>query len=119
MRQLCKRVAIQNAIFGRRDANVPAVVIPDLILQASTAAMDADQVRHDEGEKVVTGPQPAYDNCMSPLAIVLLVLATVAAMEGVRSEEHTSELQSLMRISYAVFGLKKKNLKTLTQQHDD
>src|SRR3546814_4092274 len=26
----------------------------------------------------------------------------------VRSEEHTSELQSLMRISYAVFGLKKK-----------
>src|SRR3546814_5735894 len=30
---------------------------------------------------------------------------------GVRSEEHTSELQSLMRISYAVFCLKKKNNK--------
>src|SRR3546814_4438567 len=29
--------------------------------------------------------------------------------EGFRSEEHTSELQSLMRISYAVFCLKKKN----------
>src|SRR3546814_21153260 len=29
----------------------------------------------------------------------------------VRSEEHTSELQSLMRISYAVFCLKKKNIK--------
>src|SRR3546814_4770606 len=29
-----------------------------------------------------------------------------------RSEEHTSELQSLMRISYAVFCLKKKTLKT-------
>src|SRR3546814_2910566 len=28
-----------------------------------------------------------------------------------RSEEHTSELQSLMRISYAVFCLKKKNTK--------
>src|SRR3546814_3930451 len=28
--------------------------------------------------------------------------------EGMRSEEHTSELQSLMRISYAVFCLKKK-----------
>src|SRR3546814_4637480 len=27
---------------------------------------------------------------------------------GERSEEHTSELQALMRISYAVFGLKKK-----------
>src|SRR3546814_6102071 len=30
---------------------------------------------------------------------------------GVRSEEHTSELQSLMRISYAVFCLKKKKTK--------
>src|SRR3546814_5180065 len=30
---------------------------------------------------------------------------------GDRSEEHTSELQSLMRISYAVFCLKKKNKK--------
>src|SRR3546814_2908289 len=33
---------------------------------------------------------------------------------NIRSEEHTSELQSLMRISYAVFCLKKKNtIKTL------
>src|SRR3546814_7785303 len=31
-----------------------------------------------------------------------------AALAAVRSEEHTSELQSLMRISYAVFCLKKK-----------
>src|SRR3546814_9771907 len=42
-----------------------------------------------------------------------------------RSEEHTSELQSLMRISYAVFCLKKKKTSTcyntitkLTQKHD-
>src|SRR3546814_1884217 len=33
-----------------------------------------------------------------------------------RSEEHTSELQSLMRISYAVFRLKKKNTKTIITQ---
>src|SRR3546814_5177020 len=32
-------------------------------------------------------------------------------VEEYRSEEHTSELQSLMRISYAVFCLKKKNKK--------
>src|SRR3546814_10063684 len=37
---------------------------------------------------------------------VVLVLALGG---DVRSEEHTSELQSLMRISYAVFCLKKKN----------
>src|SRR3546814_1782206 len=35
----------------------------------------------------------------------------------IRSEEHTSELQSLMRISYAVFCLKKKKPNTTT--HDD
>src|SRR3546814_4977233 len=38
-------------------------------------------------------------------------LATVELLAPIdhRSEEHTSELQSLMRISYAVFCLKKKN----------
>src|SRR3546814_3722852 len=35
--------------------------------------------------------------------------------DAVRSEEHTSELQSLMRISYAVFCLKKQNTSTLRQ----
>src|SRR3546814_5464836 len=39
-------------------------------------------------------------------------IADVTA-DFVRSEEHTSELQSLMRISYAVFCLKKKRQKSL------
>src|SRR3546814_3044101 len=44
-----------------------------------------------------------------------------ADRQGVRSEEHTSELQSLMRISYAVFCLKKNtNTKqTSRPQHDN
>src|SRR3546814_1012892 len=36
-----------------------------------------------------------------------------------RSEEHTSELQSLMRISYAVFCLKKKNTMTTSTKRED
>src|SRR3546814_7234745 len=36
------------------------------------------------------------------------VIESVSFTGGPRSEEHTSELQSLMRISYAVFCLKKK-----------
>src|SRR3546814_3671356 len=36
------------------------------------------------------------------------IMVAVPKPEAVRSEEHTSELQSLMRISYAVFCLKKK-----------
>src|SRR3546814_3906697 len=39
------------------------------------------------------------------------------ADEIARSEEHTSELQSLMRISYAVFCLKKKTEQTTKAQH--
>src|SRR3546814_4727521 len=48
----------------------------------------------------------------------LLSLAAFSAIFGlllIRSEEHTSELQSLMRISYAVFCLKKKT-KTTTDK---
>src|SRR3546814_7824326 len=41
---------------------------------------------------------------VSAFALFLLI-------SGLRSEEHTSELQSLMRISYAVFCLKKKTQK--------
>src|SRR3546814_6458026 len=42
---------------------------------------------------------------------------TMDAGRGLRSEEHTSELQSLMRISYAVFCLKKKKITRDTKQH--
>src|SRR3546814_1622118 len=46
---------------------------------------------------------------------VMEVAAKCADHKEHRSEEHTSELQSLMRISYAVFCLKKKNSKSHKQ----
>src|SRR3546814_6513628 len=56
-----------------------------------------------------------------PLNAFLLTLAGLAVFaaaamvwSGKRSEEHTSELQSLMRISYAVFCLKKTKITTHT-----
>src|SRR3546814_3583518 len=60
---------------------------------------------------------------MAPIAKLIAVVAwknrkypraTRPYSAPIRSEEHTSELQSLMRISYAVFCLKKKK-QTLTQ----
>src|SRR3546814_2703487 len=49
----------------------------------------------------------------------MLLGNVVVRADDARSEEHTSELQSLMRISYAVFCLKKKkNRKILIQQKD-
>src|SRR3546814_5064386 len=46
-----------------------------------------------------------------------LRLTELAARTSIRSEEHTSELQSLMRISYAVFCLKKKINTTNKQRY--
>src|SRR3546814_4899789 len=43
------------------------------------------------------------------VVLVEQVVGVQAQVEVLRSEEHTSELQSLMRISYAVFCLKKKH----------
>src|SRR3546814_4561893 len=50
------------------------------------------------------------------LSLFALLLVLVVAN---RSEEHTSELQSLMRTSYAVFCLKKKNKSKKTMIQDD
>src|SRR3546814_15898516 len=43
-----------------------------------------------------------------------LNVSTAVETLRLRSEEHTSELQSLMRISYAVFCLKKKNINIIS-----
>src|SRR3546814_10080291 len=74
--------------------------------------------------RTIPPPNDAYRNqpprCSrrSPLALAPMAQRPVTAKDGCpacrfyvvqRSEEHTSELQSLMRISYAVFCLKKKN----------
>src|SRR3546814_1542544 len=61
----------------------------------------------------------AFDHVMTQTQVLLHLRATqidIAILEARvltdRSEEHTSELQSLMRISYAVFCLKKKKHQT-------
>src|SRR3546814_9495610 len=52
-------------------------------------------------------------NLLVPIPVPLIVVGAAAIIFALqyfgRSEEHTSELQSLMRTSYAVFCLKKKN----------
>src|SRR3546814_10865383 len=69
----------------------------------------------EAGDLVAHGSQHLGGQRMVALQLLLLELcvrlaekaATLAAQSVGRSEEHTSELQSLMRISYAVFCLKK------------
>src|SRR3546814_5463567 len=52
---------------------------------------------------------PLREHCRLFRGLGTLLGATAEGDGALRSEEHTSELQSLMRISYAVFCLKKKN----------
>src|SRR3546814_3332402 len=66
---------------------------------------------------VILGPVTIGEG--ATVAANSLVLADVPpGYTAMRSEEHTSELQSIMRISYAVFCLKKNNSKTKTRNID-
>src|SRR3546814_4334520 len=57
----------------------------------------------------------ANDDLHKPVSLRSIGINRREQARAVRSEEHTSELQSLMRISYAVFCLKKKNSTTRQQ----
>src|SRR3546814_3703071 len=69
------------------------------------------------------GQSPARGRPAAPRHPLLWLLTLHADLDrpspSLRSEEHTSELQSLMRISYAVFCLKKKKNTYQDKQNQD
>src|SRR3546814_10335598 len=83
----------------------------------TVAALDAvtDALSRMLGQEAKARPGRQHVLDAAYFARVEAIQFTVAHDDGIgwenweRSEEHTSELQSLMRISYAVFCLKKKN----------
>src|SRR3546814_4973453 len=84
-------------------AAVAAVAADDMALGrnplADRVAAHAWSDLDDAADEFMADHQPGLDRALAPLVP--------------RSEEHTSELQSLMRISYAVFCLKKKKHKQI------
>src|SRR3546814_3043475 len=85
-----------------------------LQIQGQAAGPSADRQREagaPEGRPVA---QPHRRRAAGSAAAAGRLVGDGQGGTGPRSEEHTSELQSLMRISYAVFCLKKK---THTQEH--
>src|SRR3546814_4404236 len=81
-------------------------------LAASAASTASWQVKALVEATPISGP--AYDGNSRSASRAMLLVGTLTTT-AIRSEEHTSELQSLMRISYAVFCLKKKKYKTAKQ----
>src|SRR3546814_7808794 len=98
-------------VLGRRDvASAPVNLSGSIGLGARTALLaelvelDAQKAKlaHKRGRIILDEARAAL------VAAGVSDVATRLRNEDIRSEEHTSELQSLMRISSAVFCLKKK-----------
>src|SRR3546814_9426786 len=100
-----------------RTAVVHPVDAPSLLgaVEAAKAGLILPVLVGPEAKIRAAAAQAALD--LAPYEIVptehsdAAAAAAVAMVRAGRSEEHTSELQSLMRISYAVFCLKKKKQK--------
>src|SRR3546814_2022018 len=74
--------------------------------------------RSDDGfDQIRTGEDRPYPVHRIGCVSCGQAIGPSARIAGPRSDEHTSELQSLMRISYAVFCLKKKSQTSLSQIH--
>src|SRR3546814_8947281 len=98
-----------------RDGRVRADVVrvtPDIGgLVTSVAVHDNQAVK--AGDLLFVIDRPRYALAVEQAeARIASAKATLGQARRERSEEHTSELQSLMRISYAVFCLTKKKKKT-------
>src|SRR3546814_1820186 len=104
---LGRAAALAAAIFGSIAVAGGTVAAQDVDLEALEnvpALITADELTYDETNGLVVA---AGNVEISQSDRVLL------ADKVTRSEEHTSELQSLMRISYAVFCLKKNKTQYL------
>src|SRR3546814_155628 len=84
------------------------------LLVRDDARQDGDQHEHRGGTDEITRPEDRNIMQVEMEAVQEETTGRVTRMDHLRSEEHTSELQSLMRISYAVFCLKKKIKRTNT-----
>src|SRR3546814_4905200 len=107
--------ALGNAKSGAQLLNLRRVHHARMIVlvPGKRQAIALDRIGDEQGRAIVAGAVEGLDQRLDAMAAQVghergqrLV---VKAVEQLRSEEHTSELQSLMRISYAVFCLKKKN----------
>src|SRR3546814_2044589 len=86
----------------------------DLGVNAGIVEKSGAWFSHD-GNRIGQGRENAKSFLRQNPDVAQSIERKIRANAGlVRSEEHTSELQSLMRISYAVFCLKKKNSNRIT-----
>src|SRR3546814_9226644 len=102
------QVTVSEGVFEHRRGQLRAA---DRIQQATVASSATDA-----SQRARPCSAAISSSTVAPTTVAPCCRASASAAKSVpRSEEHTSELQSLMRISYAVFCLKKKK----TKQHNE
>src|SRR3546814_14272721 len=99
---ICLCTTFGSFVFFLMIRRPPRSTRTDTLFPYTTLFRSPRELHPDRRHRVA---QPVVDTCLERK------MATCAPFAASRSEEHTSELQSLMRISYAVFCLKKKKTK--------
>src|SRR3546814_2046903 len=94
------RPLVSSLLAGLPQYIGPVMAVPATAAHRTTTVTRRPRRLHGEGRQRAHGLLPATST-------------------GSRSEEHTSELQSLMRISYAVFCLKKKKRSDTKSQENN
>src|SRR3546814_3688675 len=107
-----------GAVRAAIQKGAPVAEVRHEISALDTLFTDAEQVLAPEQASSTSAFVGALTILLREgLEALLVVIAIVAFLrKAERSEEHTSELQSLMRISYAVFCLKKTTYKTTAKR---
>src|SRR3546814_3059883 len=105
-------------VLDRRQEGFGGAVRIDAVTAQSSAAERGIALDHHQPRDGEIGQQPALGRCIKQRGARRTAADHEQRGDG-RSEEHTSELQSLMRISYAVFCLKKKNRTPVTTAYTD
>src|SRR3546814_3005519 len=107
---------LANSPLAVADATRNAAVMAERVQIRTTLPFHHEQFMKPHDERLLVSPFVANseeyneNQDVAPLQSALQHLVTNVSFDALRSEEHTSELQSLMRISYAVFCLKKTNI---------
>src|SRR3546814_8051927 len=111
-----------DAIMLSAESAAGAWPVESVTMMDSIAdAVERDPAHGDRVHFTVLKPDPTTADALSEAAKTIASTVSAAAIicftsSGSRSEEHTSELQSLMRISYAVFCLQKKKTCLIYEQ---
>src|SRR3546814_3706030 len=105
MGELCLSPVGLSAMNRLAPSHMASLIMGCWFFASATGNFVAGMIARATGSEAASGSDAAQEVVLE----VYSKIGWIAIAVGVRSEEHTSELQSLMRISYAVFCLKKKN----------